>query len=340
MIHENKTIHLNRDTLPGLASFLSINLAETDEDTPARKMALNAETMEILERRRGLLAEINTLIIDDIQVMFGEAWREDLVKFCSTVVLPNVTKIIWRQDELREWEPPKQLGADKWMMSPPMPFSSDAEYKLLIYRPVQFDSVLPAKDKEVCIVVPASGYFQSFGHPSLYVPTKQSRYQPVPIIDRIVSHIVKFSGNLTVRLHQPISPEHIAICRMPNTIYSFYTDYWNQPAKPRLINAFNENMTGRLRREYSALDVWVYHIFPAIENILDSDMGREEMLDECKHIVGHPGLFGEGPGIDTDEDMSPWDLGMVSAMIQLLHSDHGEVECGCCGELATSLKGW
>lgn len=127
MIHRNRTIHLNRDTLPGLASFMSLSLAGTQEDTPARKMALNAEKMEILERRRSLLAGINTLIIDDIQVMFGHAWREDLAKFCSTVVLPNVTKIIWRQDELREWEPPKQLGADKWMTSPPLPFSSDAE---------------------------------------------------------------------------------------------------------------------------------------------------------------------------------------------------------------------
>lgn len=69
-------------------------------------------------------------------------------------------------------------------------------------------------------------------------------------------------------------------------------------------------------------------------------MNQQEMLDECRDIVGHPGLFGEGFGIDADEDMSPWVLGMVCAMIQLLHSDHGEVMCGCCGELATSLKGW
>jgi hypothetical protein len=99
MIYNNKALHLNRETLPALSRFMSINMTVSKEDTPARQKSFEFKKIDILERRIGLLAKITTLVIDDVQVMFESKWSVEHAEFCSSIVLPNVTKIIWREVE-------------------------------------------------------------------------------------------------------------------------------------------------------------------------------------------------------------------------------------------------
>jgi hypothetical protein len=349
MIYKDKTIHLNRETLPGLATFMSIKLTVSKMDTPARKKELYLEKMEILERRKRLLASITTLVIDDVQVMLGWEWCYDLANFCSTIVLPNATKIIWREDKLREGgqaapELIPGLQGGKWIKPPPevSDYAIDAELPELQRRRLkQFIPVLPAKVKEVRIVVPGSGYFQDQGYqpPSLF--TERPWFFPVSTIERIRKYVVKFTGDVTVRVHQPVSDSYIRLCPTRNTIYSFYSDYWDVPARTRLIDAFGITTARRLEGNYDDSSTWAHDLYPMLSDILSGTSKREVMLWSCKTAIGKPELFRlNGRNKKSGGYLKRWLLRVVTEMIAIIHSDHDEVKCKCCGTVGTSLKAW
>jgi len=273
MIYKNKTLHLNRDTLPGLASFMSINLTMSKNDTPARKKELNLEKMEILERRRRLLAGITTLVIDDVQAMFGWEYSHDFATFCSTIVLPNVNKIIWREDKLRErgkagfrMIPGHRAGT--WIKPPPGVSDAEIDVELQRRRSKQFIPVLTAKVKEVCIIVPGSGYFQDLGYQHIYHYTERPWFFSVSTIERISKYVARFTGDVTIRVHQPVSDMFIHLLPVRNTIYSFYSDYWDVPARTRLIIAYDIIIAKRLERNHDYSQTWAGYLFPTLSDIL------------------------------------------------------------------------
>jgi len=347
MIYKNKTLHLNRETLPGLATFMSINLIGSNKDTPARKKELNLEKMEILERRRRLLAGITTLVIGDVQVMFGWEYSHDFANFCSTIVLPKVTKIIWREDKLRErgkaglrMIPGHRAGT--WIKPPPGVSDAEIDVELQRRRSKQFIPVLPAKVKKVCIIVPGSGYFQDLGYQHIYHYTERPWFFSVSTIERIGKYVARFTGDVTVRVHQPVSDSYIHLFPVRNTIYSFFSDYWDVPARTRLINAYDIVIAKRLERNYDYSQTWAGYLFPTLSDILSGDSNREEMLDSCKTAIWSPEYFDLGGNDKTNEggDFGQWLLGLVKEMIEIINSDHKEVECRCCGTVGTSLKAW
>jgi len=66
------------------------------------------------------------------------------------------------------------------------------------------------------------------------------------------------------------------------------------------------------------------------------------MLRSCKTAIWNPEYFDLGGSDKNNEggDFGQWLLGLVKEMIEIIHSDHKEVECRCCGTLGTSLKAW
>jgi hypothetical protein len=343
MIYKEKTLHLNRETLPGLASFMTINLTGSKNDTPARKKVLDLEKMEILERRRRLLAGITTLVIDDVLMMFGWEWSYDLANFCSTIVLPNVTKIIWREDKLREGRKTRPriipgIRAGTWIKPGLELFDLDIDAQLQKRRPIHFIPVLPAKVKEVCIIVPGSGSFQDVGNYFSFVERQWSHY--VSTMERINKYVARFTGNVTVRVHQPVSDSYISICPVRKTIYSFYPDkHWNVPAGHRLMNAFGRFVERRLENNYYDSSTWAHDLWPTLSIILSGDSRREEILDSCKTAIWNHELFGlNGRDKKSAGDLRRWLLKVVTELIAIIHSDHDEVKCTCCGTVGTSFK--
>jgi hypothetical protein len=312
--------------------------------TPARKKELYLEKMEILERRRRLLASIITLVIDDVQVMFGWEYSHDFANFCSTIVLPNVTKIIWREDKLREGVNvgPRMIGgprAGTWVRPGLELSDSEIDAELQKRRPIHFIPVLPAKVKEVCIIVPGSGYFQDVANH--YSLAERQWFHYISTMERINKYVARFTGNVTVRVHQPVSHSYISICPVRKTTYSFYPDYWNVPAGDRLINAFGIFVERRLENNYYDSSTWAHELYPILSDILSGNSRREEILDSCKTAIWNRELFRlNGRDKKSAGDLKRWLLGVVTEMIAILHSDHKEVECRCCGTVGTSLKAW
>jgi hypothetical protein len=343
MIFKDKTLHLNRETLPGLATFMSTNLTMSKEDTRARKKQLNLEKKDILERRRQLLAGITTLVIDDVQVMFERKWHVDFAKFCSRIVLPNVTKIIWREVEPEKIAKPlsaKQLYTARWRRNSEADAQLVVGVELRVLHPRRLVPVLPAKIKEVCIVVPASGYFQDLGLEDRYHYTRRPWYFWFLTIERINEYVANFTGDVLVRVHQPVSDRHISISHVPNTIYSFYPDCSDAPAKARLVDAFYEFIQKRMgpgRFHWTASGDLVENV---LSDILKGTLKREEMLNRCTKAIREESLSTIRWAGENDRDTEKWLLGIVAGFIALLHSDHDEVVCGCCGARGISLKAW
>jgi hypothetical protein len=154
------TIRLNRSTIAGLRHGLLPSPKEIKVMSKVQKKwaaeQVNEVTQASHDRKVASLSKCTTLIIDDIAVLFDNAFDDDLEKFCSRVILPNATKIIFCQGKYQEW--------------PTSPFPKalknvEDHYKVLLpsTRANQFKAVLPARHKSVCIRVPTSGSFQSLG---------------------------------------------------------------------------------------------------------------------------------------------------------------------------------
>lgn len=346
MIYKDNTLHLNRETLPGLASFMMAYPIGPEWDTPARYKELELETGEILKRRTRLLEGITTLVINDVQVMFGWEWSLDFIDFCSTVVLPNVTKIIWREAKLQEESKAgpcmiPSLRGREWIKPPREVSSAAIDAELQNRRPGQFFPVLPAKVKEVCIIVPASGYFQAVYNQYPYPDEEHPWSQSFTTIERINKFVARFTGDVTVRVHQPVSKSDITLSDASNTIYSFYADYWNVPARERLIEAFARTVARRLQFDQVDSNIWE-DMSPDLAQIVQNGAyNREEMLEQCKRVIENPPwpLY-NGHDREDRRDLRTWLLGLVTAMINLIYSDHNEVECPCCGTVGTSLNAY
>jgi hypothetical protein len=343
MIYNNKALHLNRETLPALSRFMSINMTVSKEDTPARQKSLKLEEMDILERRMGLLAKITTLVIDDVQVMFESKWIE-LGEFCSTIVLPNVTKIIWREVEPEKIAKPlrsKHLDNARWRRNSEADCQLVVSVDLQVLHPRRLVPVLPAKIKEVCIVVPAHGYFQDLGLEDCYHYTRRPWYYWVLTIERINNYVANLTGDVTVRVHQPVSNRHISVSHVPNTIYSFYPDCSDAPAKARLVDAFCWFIQKRIGPGCSYYTPSGDYVEPILSEILKGTSKREEMLNRCtKAIRGPMSLSTRRWAGENDRNTEKWLLGIVAGFIALLHSDYDEGVCGCCGTRGISLKAW
>jgi len=346
MIYKDNTLHLNRETLPGLATFMCNDLIGKKKDTPARKKESDPENLGIFERRTRLLESITTLVINDVRVMFEWDWSLDFIDFCSSVVLPNVTKIIWREDKLQEgcWAGPYMIPSLKgreWITPPRGVDNAAVDAELQNRRPKQFIPVLPAKVKEVCIIVPASGYFQAVYNQYPYPDEEHPWSQSFLTIERINKFVARFTGDVTVRVHQPVSKSDITLSDASNTIYSFYADYWNVPARPRLIEAFARTVARRLQFDQVDSNIWE-DMSPDLAQIVQNGAyNREEMLEQCKRVIEQPQwqLY-NGHDREDRRDLRTWIMGLVTAMINLIYSDHNEVECPCCGTVGTSLNAY
>lgn len=338
------TIHLNRNTLPGLARWMN---------------------GEMMERKKELLAKVKTLVIDDIQVMFCCTYDADLKMFCDTIVLPNVTKLVWRQDKLRpiEQESPEPIEERKgywvypdqpqsrgrtcgnelsmrgrWVSTePPLPpFNPTLERPTRIGRSSrieEFAKVLTSSKKTICIRLPPSGTFQLLG------PIMRYHHSSVPsphypkVTDRIMSYLVKLLGDITIQIHQPITPEHLTLAEVPGatTTYSFYPNSTNATAKAQLIEAWERAMRQRLRRYGRNWPVWSDTLAPAITEVLEGDLDQGGMVQACIALIRrHAFALTSTARVTTATISEVLSVG-VTEMVAALHSIQ-ESKCHYCGD--------
>jgi hypothetical protein len=299
-----ETIYLNRNTPPGLARWMN---------------------GEMMERKKELLAKVTTLVIDDIQVMFCFTYDEDLKKFCDSIVLPSVTRLIWRQDELRPVETdviersrePLQVrqgysifdfqdvagplctdgsgssAQGRWVSTeaPLPPFTPTVERPTRngprSSRVKEFSKVLPSAHKTICIQLPPSGVFQILGSPLIYHHSPGRSPHFLQVTDRIMGYLVKLSGDKTIRIHQPINPHHLTLAEVPGatTVYCFYPKSTNGSAKRHLVRAWQRTMGQRLRRLGPRWSGWTEIVVPAIKAVLYGKLKHHDMLKACLAII-------------------------------------------------------
>jgi hypothetical protein len=235
----------------------------------------------------------------------------------------------------------KHLDNARWRRNSEADAQLVVGVELRVLHPRRLVPVLPAITKEVCIVVPASGYFQDLGLEDCYHYTRRPWYYWVLTIERINNYVANLTGDVTVRVHQPVSNRRISISHVPNTIYSFYPDCSDAPAKARLVDAFCEfiqKRIGPVRSHYTASGDCVV---PILSEILKETSKREEMLNQCTKAIRDPeSLSTSRWARENNRDTEKWLLGIVANFIALLHSDYDEGVCGCCGTRGISLKAW
>jgi len=317
-----------------------------------------------MERKKELLARVNTLVIDDIQVMFCCTYDADLKMFCDTIVLPNVTKLVWRQDELRPidgespepieepsgyWvypDPPKSRGRTccigglqkHWVSTePPLPpFNPTLERPTRDGRSSRIEEsakVLTSTKKTICIRLPPSGTFQLLG------PIMKYHHSSVPsphypkVTDRIMSYLVKLSGDITIRIYQPITPEHLTLAEVPGATatYSFYPKSTNTTPRAQLIEAWERAMRQRLRRYGRNWPVWSDTLAPAITEVSEGDLDQGGMVEACIAIIKkHAFALTSTARVTTATISEVLSMG-VTEMIAAIHPIQ-ESKCHCCGD--------
>jgi hypothetical protein len=309
-----ETIHLNRDTLPGLARYMSINPTE---------------------RKKEQLAKVSTLVIDDIAMMFEFKWEDDLKLFCQSIVLPNVTRVIWREDEIREMDETgpkfkifdnsmtrKYGGKGLYPKRRPL-YISEIDYKLQVTLPLQFTSVLPAEEKEVIVIIPPSGQFQQIG-PMMVCHVLTRPWKRLAMTsDRIMKYISHLSGRNSLEIRHPLDSEYLVLSDLVGVNHSFYPDpdTSNPTDKLRIISAFEKTVARRLSFLEPDLQQWNDYLAPALRDLLMRDLGSWDMMQECVRAVkGAPVAWStrhKGMEFDLGEEF----LDMITELILLLHEE-------------------
>jgi hypothetical protein len=309
-----ETVHFNRDTLPGLARYMTINPTE---------------------RKKEQLSKVHTLVIDDIAMMFGFRWEDDLRLFCQSVVLPNVIKVIWREDEIREMDQngPKMKTIDnsmtrkyggKGLYPKRRPLDiSEIDYKLQVALPQQFTSVLPAKEKEVIIIIPPSGQFQQIGPVLTYHVLTRPWKRLAMTSDRIMKYIYHLSGRNTLEIRHPLDSEYLVLSDLVGVNHSFYPDpdTSNSTDKLRIISGFEKTVARRLSFLEPDLQQWDDYLAPALRDILMRDLGPEGMIKACMEAVRNPPVGWTTRHKSIDLNLEEAFLDMVTELILLLHEE-------------------
>jgi hypothetical protein len=307
-------IHLNRDTLPGLARYMSINPTE---------------------RKKEQLAKVTTLVIDDIAMMFGFKWEDDLKLFCQSIVLPNVTRVIWREDEIREMDEtgPKLKTIDnsmtrkygrKGLYPKRRPLDiSEIDYKLQVALPQQFTSVLPAEEKEVIVIIPPSGQFQQIGPMMVYHVLTRPWKRLAMTSDRIMKYIYHMSGRNTLEIRHPLNSEYLVLSDLVGVNHSFNPDpdTSNATDKLRIISGFEKTVARRLCFLEPDLQQWNEYLAPALRAILMRDLGPEEMMKACLEAIGAASMGWTTRYKSIDINLEEAFLDMVTELILLLHEE-------------------
>jgi hypothetical protein len=309
-----ETIHLNRDTLPGLARYMSINPTE---------------------RKKEQLAKVTTLVIDDIAMMFGFKWEDDLKLFCQSIVLPNVTRVIWREDEIREMDntgPKFKLidnimtrrygGKGLYPKRRPL-YISEIDYKLQVALPQQFTSVLPAEEKEVIVIIPPSGQFQQIGPMMVYHVLTRPWKRLAMTSDRIMKYIYHMSGRNTLEIRHPLNSEYLVLSDIVGVNHSFYPDpdTSNSTDKLRIISGFEKTVARRLSFLEPDLQQWNDYLAPALRDILMRDLGPEEMMKACVGAVRDESVGWTTRHKSIDLNLEEAFSDMVTELILLLHEE-------------------
>jgi hypothetical protein len=309
-----ETVHLNRNTLPGLARYMSINPTE---------------------RKKEQLAKVTTLVIDDIAMMFGFKWEDDLKLFCQSIVFPNVTRVIWREDEIREMDQtgPKLKTIDNSMTRRyggkgqypkrrPLDIS-EIDYKLQVALPQQFTSVLPANEKEVIVIIPPSGQFQQIGPMMVYHVLTRPWKRLAMTSDRIIKYIYQMSGRNTLEIRHPLDSEYLVLSDLVGVNHSFYPDpdTSNSTDKLRIISGFEKTVARRLCFLEPDLQQWNEYLAPALRAILMRDLGPEEMMKACLEAIGAASMGWTTRYKSIDINLEEAFLDMVTELILLLHEE-------------------
>jgi hypothetical protein len=177
-------------------------------------------------RRLYSLQQATTLVIDDIPILFRAKFDDMLRDFCQWVTLPNVTKIIfcqeegglWARDEDYEWKDPKD------------PTELHRRQNLTETRAVLFAKVLTAETKNVCVQIPPEGRFAKMGYinrywllvdipvPHLYTSAPKLQRFSVTTSDRVMEYIEALSGKVNLRIHQDVhGKRNLAHATIPAT---------------------------------------------------------------------------------------------------------------------------
>jgi hypothetical protein len=309
-----ETLHLNRDTLPGLARYMSIDPTE---------------------RKKEQLAKVTTLVIDDITMMFGFKWEDDLKLFCQSIVLPNVTTVIWREDEIRAMDrtSPKGILVDKRTNQPCYvkvremalrPISaSDVDYKFQVALPQQFTSVLPAKEKDVIVIIPPSGQFQQIGPILCYHVLTRPWKRFAMTSDRIMQYIYHMSGRNTLEIRHPLDSEYLVLSDLVGVTHSFDPD--PDPSNPtdklRIISAFEKTVARRLCFLEPDLQQWNNYLAPALRELLMKDLDSEKTSKAFVAAVRNPPVPWSTQYRGMEFDLIEELLDMITELVMLLHDE-------------------
>jgi hypothetical protein len=193
------TIHLNRATVRGLMT-----------GTGHGHVFWNNGRW--INYKWNALAKADRLVIDDIAMLFDEVYDSALRSFISCVKLPNVSKITFCQDKSMKWIKEYDGRTFDQMMYRGLPTS----------RAGPFSTVVPLKNRDVCIRFPPRGDFQRKTSP------------------RILEFISYFSGKSTIRIHQSANDRYFTLStvRRGKSVYSFYPGPSGVPAKDMLFKHF------------------------------------------------------------------------------------------------------
>ena len=296
-----ETIHLNRNTLPGLARYMSIDPTE---------------------RKKKQLSEVTTLVIDDITMMFGFTWEDDLKLFCQSIVLPNVTRVIWREDESREMDKKSQKLRDRFnggkLGNPTQrsPTNCETNYKFQVTLPKQFTPVLPAEKKDVLVVIPPSGQFQQMGPVLSHHLMCRPRNRYTFTSDRVMKYIHHMSGQNTLEIRQSFNSEYLVLSDTVGVTYSTYPD----PDTPypidrsRIISRFENTVARRLVFLDMERQQWTDQLAPSLRDSLMSDLGPEDIMDACKEAM----LSELGPRFtDLMREEGQWGISFMKMLTDL-----------------------
>jgi hypothetical protein len=299
------TIHLNRDTLPGLAKLMSVGPTENKKKS---------------------LEQVTTLVIDDICVMFGFKWEQQLKDFCESIVLPNVTKVIWKEEKKRECDStgPKRVLVKERFRRNVGPDFNKIDFKFQIGLPRQFVSVLPAKEKEVHIITPPSGRFQEIGPVGTYHLATRPWRQFVQTTDRVMGYVKKMSGTINLHIHQPVHGRFLTLGDIPNTTYHFY------PFNPLddisttacLLDLFEHTINVRLGVLIWDCEMWKTDLEPTLRAILFQDLAPEAMLKKCEEAIRNQALEWSTSYANLQFDVPSNLVETVKGVIHILNLDN------------------
>jgi hypothetical protein len=255
--------------------------------------------------------------------------------FCQSIVLPNVTEVIWREDEIREMDEsgPKLKTIDnsmtrkyggKGLCPKRRPLNaSEIDYKFQVALPKQFTPVLPAKEKEVIVIIPPSGQFQQIGPVLTYHVLTRPWKRLAMTSDRIMKYIYHLSGRNTLEIRHPLDSVYLGLSDIVGVNHSFYLDPdpSDSTDKIRIISGFEKTVAWRLSFLEPDLQQWNGYLAPALRALLMRDLGPEGMMKACMEAVRSPPVAWSTRYKEMEFDLGEEFLDMITELILLLHEE-------------------